>query len=147
MRLLTFTELVTIVWPGVDIAEEFGEGLVKFFHFPTRHPSPRFNVLQIITPSTASALQAERKNNVPEWGKDPQAIRFFVTPARSLTRSMLYEVIASARPFQVLIDADVLAPDLKADVASHTTQMVWVDEGEPPADWAAQILSELERGA
>src|ERR1700674_4071912 len=122
MRILTFSELVATIWPGIDLVEEFGQGMLKFVHFPTRLPAPRCDLLEIITPSTAASVQAEHKGAHWKW----HTARFFVTPVGSLTNSLLEKVVNSARPSQVVMDPDTLAPDLRADCAANTKQAVWM---------------------
>jgi hypothetical protein len=139
MRILTFSELIATIWPGVDLVEEFGQGMLKFVHFPTRLPAPRCDLLEIITPSTAASVQAEHKDTDSKW----HTARFFVTPVGSVTNSLLEKVVNSARPLQVVMDSDTLAPDLRADCGANTKQAIWMDEGEPPVDWAEQTFSEL----
>src|SRR5579864_9559530 len=140
MRLLTFSQLTSTVWPGVDLAEEFGQGMLKFVHFATRMPAPRCGLLQIITPSTAASIQAEHRR---EHLEDMDHVLFFVTPVRSLTTPLLEEAVKAARPLQVVMDPDTLAADLKAECASNIKQTVWMDKSQPPEDWAQQIVSEL----
>jgi hypothetical protein len=137
MRLLMFSELLSTVWPGVDLAEEFGQGMCKSVHFPTRGFAPHCDILQVLTPSTASSIQAECKSAPAPEGTHNE--RFFVTPVGSLTIPLLEEIVKEARPAQVLIDPDTLAPDLKAVVTSNIGQALWMDDSEPPAGWAAQV--------
>ncbi|HLM80336.1 MAG TPA: hypothetical protein VK302_06855 [Terriglobales bacterium] len=142
MRILTFSELLATVWTGVNLAEEFGGGTLKMVHFPTHLRAPHCEVLQILTPSTASSIQAEFKGRAaPGW---THTLRLFVTPVGSLTIPLLEGAVKAARPSQVLMDPDTLAPDLRADCASNCKQAVWMDDSAPPADWAAQMFSELE---
>lgn len=145
MRLLTFSELIATVWPDVDIAEEFGAGMLKAVHFSTGLSAPCCSVLQFLTPSTASSIRAEAgRENAPKWS---HTLRFFATPVGSLTVPRLEEVVKLARPMQVLMDPDTLAPDLMAQCTSNLKQTVWMDDSEPPADLAEQIHSELGAGA
>jgi hypothetical protein len=44
---------------------------------------------------------------------------------------------------RVVMDSDTLAPDLRADCAASAKQAIWMDESEPPTDWAKQAFSEL----
>ena len=137
MRILTFSELLSTVWPGIDMKEEFGQGMCKSVHFPTRGFAPHCAILQVLTPSTASSIQAEYKGApAPE---EIHSERFFVTPVGSLTIPLLEEIVKAARPAQVLIDPDTLAPDLRAKVTANMGQAIWMDDSEPPAGWAAQV--------
>ena len=128
------------MWTGIDLAEEFGQGTLKFVHFPTRIPAPRCELLQIITPSTTASIQAEHRR---EHMEDMDNVLFFVTPVGSLTIPVLEEALKASHPLQVVMDPDTLEADLKAECASNLKQAVWMDESEPPTDWGAQIRAEL----
>lgn len=139
MRLLTCSELVETVWPGIDIAEEFGQGMVKAIHFPTQGFAPRYKLLYIITPSTAASIQAEHRGRVPKIN----GALFFVTPVGSLTIPLLEDAVTVARPAQVVMDPDTLASDLRADIFPNIKQVMWGGDNEPPADWAERMFLEL----
>lgn len=139
MRLLTFSQLISTAWPGIDLAEEFGEGMCKGVHFYTRLPAPRCELLYITTPSTAASIQAETRRR--RVGMDN--VLFFVTPIRSLTKALLENAVNAAYPFQVVIDPDTLVPDLRLECFSNVKQAVWMDDSKPPEGWAGQMLSEL----
>ncbi len=100
-------------------------------------------MLVVITPSTASAIQALDKSDTLRVSYDD--VRFFVTPVGSLTISLIDDAIKSARPSQVVMDADTLAPDLRADCAANLKGAVWMDSSEPPQGWEEQIRAELAR--
>jgi hypothetical protein len=142
MRILTFSELVATVWPGVDLAEEFGGGLLKMVYFPTHLRATHCEVLQVLTPSTAASIQAEHKDHTP---KGVHTARYFVTPVGSLSIPLLEGAVKAARPSQVVMDPDTLALDLRAEVTSNVKQIVWMGDGEPPADWESQLRSEVVR--
>ena len=142
MRILTSSQLVTTTWPGIDLAEEFGGGLLKLIHFHTRLAAARCNLLQVLTPSTASSIQAICKRRTAMMAD--RSMRFFVTPLGTLTIPILEEAVRLSSPSQVLIDPDTLAPDLKVEVAANLKQAIWLDDSIPPADWNARINSELE---
>ncbi len=142
MKLLTFSQLTSTVWPGIDLAEEFGQGMLKGLHFCTRMPAPRCLLLQVTTPSTAASIQAEHQR---EHMEDMDNVLFFVTPVGSLSIPLLEKVVNAARPFQVALDPDTLASDLKAECASHLGPTLWMDDSAPPTGWEAQIRAELGR--